>query len=334
MISASYLHALLRYGASRGVSAPVQLTGQDSELQSGETTDGYVSCTAFVALIEVMSREANDEAFGIHFIESLPPRPAGVYNHIIFNSRTLQEAFQAISRFLALVTDAFQMRYEETDQAGWLVYDCPFDLGPRTQFFDGQIALIALRARQLLGENCTPLQVDMERPEPVAKKEFRRVFGVLPNFGQPVNRIGFDLALLAKPLPLANHELRQSALDYGSQLLGLTRDDRSYSVQVANFIAGALQRGNATEHQICRELGVSIRTLQRNLAAEGTSFKSMLEETRMRLARHYLNNTDLSLTAIAFLLGYSELSAFSRAAKIWLGETPSALRKKQKPGPV
>ena len=57
-----------------------------------------------------------------------------------------------------------------------------------------------------------------------------------------------------------------------------------------------------------------------------------MEDTRMRLARHYLLNTNLSLTAIAFLLGYSELSAFSRAARVWLGDTPSALRKRKRAG--
>jgi AraC-like DNA-binding protein len=330
MISATYLQALNRYATARGLYISAHEAMRDADLQPGEGADPTISCIAFVALVETLAIESADEAFGMHFIESLPPRSAGVFNHIIFNSRTLREAFQAIARFLGLVTDAFQMRYEETDGIGWLIYDCPFDLGPRTQFFDGQIALIAVRARQLLGENCTPAQVDMERPEPASAKEFRRIFGILPRFNQSVNRIGYDLALLAKPLPLANHDLFTSAQNYGRQLLGLGKDERTTSKLVANYISRALQRGDATEPQACAELGMSARTLQRSLAAEGTSFKTVMEETRMQLARHYLNNTDLSLTAIAFLLGYSELSAFSRAAKHWLGESPSALRKKQR----
>jgi len=328
MISAAYLQALTRYAISIGLDMSARQTGRDLDLQPGEEIDEHISCVAFVALLEELARMAGDEAFGIHFIESLPPRPAGVFNHIIFNSRTLQDAFQAISRFLGLVTDAFQMRYVELGHVGWLVFEFPFDLGPRTQFVDGQLALIAVRARQLLGGDCAPVQVDLERAQPASTKEYRRVFGTIPLFGQNANRIGFDRAVLAQPLPAADHQLFLTAQLYGSQLLGLAKDERTFSLQVTNFIAGALQRGNASEAHACAEFGVTVRTLQRTLAAEGTSFKMLTEETRMRLARHYLNNTDLSLTAIAFLLGYSELSAFSRAAKNWLGEAPSTLRKK------
>ena len=154
------------------------------------------------------------------------------------------------------------------------------------------------------------------------------MFGGMPQFNQPVNRIGFAISELIKPLPDANLDLYNSAHAYGKQLLGLSQAAHSFTADVAKYIAGALQRGEAFETRACAELGVSPRTMQRNLASEGTTFKTLMEETRMQLARHYLADTDLSLTAIAFMLGYSELSAFSRAAKAWHGDSPSMLRKK------
>lgn len=333
-ISASYYTALQRYAAARGLNIEDLQRTRDIDLQLDDSPEGSLSCGAFVAIVEGLSLQATDEAFGLHFVESLPPKPAGVYQHIVFNSRTLRDAFQAISRFLGLVTDAFQICYEESGDIGWLRFVCPYNFGGCTQFVDGQLALIALRARQLVGENCSAVRVDMMRAAPTSLKEFRRVFGVLPNFGQPLNRIGFDIAVLAKPLPSADPNLRATAAGYASQLLGLSGRDYTFSTLAANFIAGALQRGDVSETQACIELGITARTLQRNLATEGTTFKALLDETRARMARHYLIDTDLSLTAIAFLLGYSELSAFSRAAKVWLGETPSALRKRHRPGSI
>lgn len=332
MISASYLLALHNFASTRNLDIAAQQLQHDIDLQTDRTPEGSISCVAFARLLEVLAKECGDEAFGLHFVEALPPRPAGVFHHIIFNSRTLRDAFHAFSRFLGLVTDGFTIEYTEDEDAGWLGFSCSNPVGEHTQFFDGQVALVAIRARQLLGEACTPMRVDLGRVEPADRKEFRRIFGIMPNFRQPQVRIGFDLSSLAKPLPAANPELFSSAQDYGSQLLGLTKFDSTFSSTVANYIAGALQRGAASEARACAELGVTVRTLQRNLAAEGTTFKAVMEDTRMRLARHYLLNTNLSLTAIAFLLGYSELSAFSRAARVWLGDTPSALRKRKRAG--
>lgn len=333
-ISAAHLDALTRFAEAKNLDIAAIQSAQSArgiEMQDGSTPEESISCVAFVALVEALAEEAHDDAFGLHVIESMSPRPSGVFQHIIFNSRTLREAFQAISRFLGLVTDAFNIRYEEAGNIGWMIYECPFDLGLCSQFVDGQVGLIAVRARHLLGENCTAVRVELERPEPASTKEFKRVFGVLPKFNQPANRIGFDVTDLVKPLPLANPEFLMSAHDYGCRLLGIKSEGSTLSLHVAKFIVGALQRGDASEARACVELAMTARTLQRNLAAEGTTFKALLDETRARLARHYLIGTDLSLTAIAFLLGYSELSAFSRAAKVWLGESPSALRKRNRP---
>ncbi len=327
MISASYLLLLHAYAASHHLDvASVQLE-HDIDLKTELTADGTISCTAFAKLMEKLAEAANDDAFGLHFVEQLPARPGGVFHHIVFNSRTLRDAFKAISRFLVLVTDAFTIAYQEDDEAGWLVFDFPAEISTYKQFMDGQTALIAVRARQLIAD-CFPYQVDLTRPEARSKAEFRRVFGIRPAWEQGVCRIGFSHAMLSKPLPTANAEFFASAENYATQLLGLSRAAGSFSETVSKVIASALQRGEASETLICSELGVTVRTLQRSLAGEGTSYKALIEETRTRLARHYLLHTRLSLTAIAFLLGYSELSAFSRAAKTWLGDTPSAMRKR------
>ncbi len=331
MISASYYVALERFAASRGLNIRDHLSGLDIDVQAVGLLEANISCEAFVALVESLAQTAGDEAFSLHFIDTIPPRPAGVFQHIIFNSRTLRDAFLAIARFLVLVTDAFKIQYEEEAGIGWLVYDFNGCSQTRTQFVDGQIALIALRARQLRGDTCKPAQVDLERRPPVSKAaqhEFQRMFGVMPRFDQPVNRIGFTVSELSKPLPAANRELYNSAHGYAKQLLGLKDAERTFTASVAAFITSALPRGDASETRACTELGVSPRTMQRTLASEGTTFKTLMEETRMALARHYLTDTDLSLTAIAFLLGYSELSAFSRAAKAWHGDSPSTLRKR------
>ena len=123
IISASYFVALERFAATRGLDIRRNLSALEIDLQAHGLLEANISCTAFVALLEALANEAGDEAFALHFIDTIPPRPAGVFQHIIFNSRTLRDAFQAIARFLALVTDAFEIRYEEEGGIGWLIYD-------------------------------------------------------------------------------------------------------------------------------------------------------------------------------------------------------------------
>ena len=71
---------------------------------------------------------------------------------------------------------------------------------------------------------------------------------------------------------------------------------------------------------------MSVRSLQRNLRKFGTTFGAVLDETRRELAEHYVSDLKEDLTEIAFKLGYSEQSSFSRAFKRWTGISPSAYR--------
>jgi AraC-like DNA-binding protein len=327
-ISARFLIALRTVMQMRGLDLASLSQTVGLPPQIGVDPDAEISFGAFIDLFELAAFKTGDEAFGIHFAESMPPRPTGVFQHIIFNSRTLGQAFQAMARFIGLVTNAFNMRYEEKDGAGWLTLELPADTGAKNHFADGQLAIVALRARQLAGAGCVPMGVYLEREQPKALAEFERVFGPKITFASPDNRIGFELSTLAKELPEADKDLLRAVENYGLLLLGQKVHGAGVAGDISQYISQALQRGEATEAGVCKALNITTRTLQRELAAEGTAFATLLEQTRIKMARYYLIESDLSLTAIAFLLGYSELSAFSRAARGWFDDTPSGYRKK------
>ena len=83
---------------------------------------------------------------------------------------------------------------------------------------------------------------------------------------------------------------------------------------------------NADSDTIAGRLSISPRTLRRRLADEGYTFQEAKSLARERRAKYLLANSSASLTEIAYELGYSELSAFSRAFRAWVGETPQAYR--------
>jgi AraC-like DNA-binding protein len=97
--------------------------------------------------------------------------------------------------------------------------------------------------------------------------------------------------------------------------------------QVKAIIVDQLPSGNVTDESVSRVMNMSSRKLQRQLEIAGTTFNTLLNEIRQDLAKKYLREQQVCMTEIAFLLGFSESSAFSRAFKRWMGVTPSEYRK-------
>ena len=329
LISARYLDLLELHLASRGLDLPRFFDAVGLAAVAGRSQNGGISCAAFAELLDLIAQYTNDEAFSLGYVEALPARPDGVYQTIIFHSRTLRDALCAMCHFSALMTDAFSLRYEEDGACGTVVFDFPSELMLRRQFVAGQIGIIAVRARQLLGESCKPARVDFSFAAPKDLSPFRRSLGPNIRFGASINSVRYSLAALHKPLPCADEVLARQINEYGLELLEEWRLEQTLEKRVARYLRGALQRGEATESQVCLALSIGRRTLQRELLASHTSFRRILEDQRRQSAEHYLYASDLSLTAIAALLGYSELSAFSRACKKWFGNTPSAVRRLQ-----
>lgn len=96
----------------------------------------------------------------------------------------------------------------------------------------------------------------------------------------------------------------------------------SIRTQVENAIAASLPHGNAHAGAIAKVLGLSPRTLARHLTQEGATFSGLLNGIRLDLATRYLGDEALSISQIAWLLGYHDIGAFSHAFKRWTGTTP------------
>lgn len=117
-------------------------------------------------------------------------------------------------------------------------------------------------------------------------------------------------------------ELRQRLADLDAAMTTAKR--------VRSALLEALPSGLVTMEAVARKLALSKRTLQRRIDAEGTSYQEILKETRVSLARHYLENTELSAAEISFLLGFDEPKSFYRAFRSWTGTTPDVVRQAQR----
>ena len=127
------------------------------------------------------------------------------------------------------------------------------------------------------------------------------------------------------PLPTANVELAEMHERVASEHLQRL-DSAQTCHRTRAVIVRHLQDGEPRRQKISTMLGMSERTLQRRLAAEGTSFQRLLDNTRRELAQHYLGQGNVSLPDIAYLLGFSDQSSFFHASRRWFGSSPRRYR--------
>jgi AraC-like DNA-binding protein len=142
-------------------------------------------------------------------------------------------------------------------------------------------------------------------------------------FAAEFDGLEYSCAELDAPLAAANAELARAndavVIRYLSRL-----DRATLACRVQQAILDALPNGAPSKGMIARQLAMSPRNLQRRLAEEGQTFQALLDEARMTLARSYIEEGRLSVTEIAFVLGFADTSAFSRAFKRWTGKSPRA----------
>jgi len=122
--------------------------------------------------------------------------------------------------------------------------------------------------------------------------------------------------------PVLCQVLEQQAWSLATRLVG----DDGFVKQARRTLTARLTRGDAEIAVVARDLAITPRTLQRRLAAEGWSFRALVEDTRRRAAAHYLANRSLSIAEVSYLVGFSEVAAFHRAFRRWHGRTPREFR--------
>ena len=141
------------------------------------------------------------------------------------------------------------------------------------------------------------------------------------------NRISFRMADLEKPFISYDEAMWTYFEPELTRRLSELDVDDSWSARVRSALTEMLPAGLCTIEDAAERLGLSKRTLQRNLTEESTTFQKQLNNTRELLARHYIANTEMTTNDIAFLLGYQEINSFLRAFSVWTGQTISEYRK-------
>ncbi|MFI5891344.1 AraC family transcriptional regulator ligand-binding domain-containing protein [Actinoplanes sp. NPDC051513] len=207
-----------------------------------------------------------------------------------------------------------------------LTVDWPRDPAPPPGFIAFELAFMVALARLGTRTRVVPLRAAMpEPPRGPALDAYRDLLGV--PFGTAAEAtVTFSALDARRPFLTANDEMwRVFEPELRRRLADLDRVE-SAADRVHAALLELLPAGQPSATAVARRLALSSRTLQRRLADEGTTFQAVLDHTRLALARHYLARPDVTVTEVAFLLGYDEPSSFYRAFHRWSGTTPQQAR--------
>jgi len=183
--------------------------------------------------------------------------------------------------------------------------------------------------RKLTGVDWMPCEVHFEHDQPENISEHKRIFRAPVRFGQPLTKLIFDSLILNLPLVEADLILGSLFESQAEDLLAKSPRHGVFAGQVRQLIKENLPGGEARMEIVCRKLGNSSRTLQRKLREEGTSYQELLEEIQRDLSEFYLQKPETAICEVAYLLDFSQSSAFHRAFRHWTGLTPKTFRRTQ-----
>lgn len=279
-------------------------------------------------LMELAAERSRNPVFGLELAESFPPGATGLLGYVTLHAATIRQGLEALVRYSGLICHPSPVAIRDEGGAAALLWSFPAGRSVRrVQLASFINAILVLRLKRMVGRSWSPLAVEVEHSELPCPARLRRIFGPRIKFNASENSIMIDRCALQQATRGADPQLFRILQEIGEAKLREMGARPDLVARTARAITETLSTHPPLLEHVAERMRTTPRTLQNRLAQHGTTFERVLRDTRRRLAERYLRETDLQLTEIAFLLGFSEQSAFTRAARAWFGRPPRQLRK-------
>jgi AraC-like DNA-binding protein len=277
------------------------------------------------ALWKKISEIVDDPCFGLGVVSHWHPSNYGALGYAMLSSPTLRAMLRRVERYgAALSTDRFFRLREHDDVVEVVLTQSPsLEYVPAQE--DGALARVMGHCRLNYQQELVPLEVTLTHSAPDCRARYEEFFQAPVRFNSRLSTISFSLETLIRILPGRDEQMTAMTDEAIVAYLIAIKEERFIN-QVERAILKRLPCGNITDSRVAADLFMSSRTLQRKLQAEKTTFKKIVNRVRLEVAQKYIRTGSISMTELAFLLGFSESSAFSRAFKKWCGMTPSQYR--------
>jgi AraC-like DNA-binding protein len=322
---AAYTEAIVRALELKGVDPLEVLREADVERVRSNDPMLRITDTNINAIFERAVAITGDPCFGLRVSECFVPGMLHALGYALLASETLEDFCLRLARYYAVVSQTATMQVivegDELLLLGTLRNPALCD-----ESIDVWAGVMLRFMRAIHSEAFRPRLLELRRALPDAGAEpWESFFGCPVRFGSQRIGVHIDLATARVPLAGASRDMAQHndqiAMAY---LQKLDRDD--IVTRVRALLINGLNVGAFGRAEIASRMHMSASTLQARLARRGVSFQHVLDSTRHELALGYLAQRRLSVTEIAFMLGFSDVSNFNRAFRRWTGMAPSEFR--------
>ncbi len=267
-----------------------------------------------------------DPHLGLHLGERVRPRAANILTYLTMSSRTLRKGLERLIRYQRILGEGGRLQMSDDGARTFVRIEFGSRELPATRDEIEYLTVVLMRfGRWIFGADLALLEVCFSHPAPADTSEYERIFACRPRFGAAESGLWIASADLDRRSIHANPEMARTHEQFAEEYLaGL--EDRTVTRQLRTRLLAVLETGVIDLQAAARDLHLSIRTLQRRLRDEGTSYRELVDDLRRDIALSQLRKSDASIEEITYLTGFSELSPFYRAFRRWTGKTPAEYR--------
>jgi AraC-like DNA-binding protein len=289
--------------------------------------DARVPSWTQAALWQLIAQRAGDPGIGIRMGAALQVRQWGLLGYAMSYSSSLGAALRRLTRYARILSEDLQFHLSEPGAGHVAIEQRARDLGAGLPYaVNFRFASLVGVCRQITRAEVVPSEIAFAYEAPNSTLEYRRFFRCPLRFNQPLSIVTFAKRDLDLPVPGGDETLAGYLSDNAERVLKSLFRGTSTSERVRAAIWAALSEGRPTLRHIASALQLPPRTLQRHLAAEGTSLHREVEHIREHIAIATLRERTIPIEEVAFILGYTEASTFYRSFRRWTGKTPRQYR--------
>lgn len=287
--------------------------------------DSRITPLEFNVLVDRALRLTGEPALGYHFGLQTKLSAHGFLGYAVMTSATLQDAIQLTEKFFSLRSGPLRMKFFVEGDSAIVQVDSTVDIKPPFAFpFESILVGLCHAGAYITGEKSMSAEIWIDFPEPNYYIHFEHLLPCPIRYGKNVNQLRFPARFLSKPLLLADATASHLAQEQ------CERELEALASQPLVSRVKALLGENLAEmpdlESVASRCCMSARSLKRKLAEHGVSFSELVADMRRDEANALLADGRLSIEQIALRLGYRDPANFTRAFKMWMGETPRQYR--------
>ena len=286
-----------------------------------------IAVTAQIRFVNGLADALNDKLLGFHIAREMDLRSTGFLYYVAASSSTLGEALMKISRYSSIVNEGVAVKVRRGAPMRIVIDYAGVSRHADRHQIEAWITAVMRFCRDMTGRALLPQGIKIIHQRILQSEEFDAYFGRKVEFSARVDEILLPADVAESAIISSDPYLNRLLIEYCDEVVARRKAaPGKLRADVENALAALLPHGQASIENVADKLGISPRTFRRRLTAEATSFTTILKGLRLELAKRYLAEQNISISRIAWLLGYAEVSTFSHAFRRWTGQPPRVMR--------